>query len=201
MTTAGSVSTSPLSCELNTAITCREDIAPPPILPRRHTHPPPGNTVKLGNQRDGRHRRRHRTTSTRSDTVATTVQPTKFQTPLVGGAKGSRWATWAFTRVRIVRVLEFCIASLHISTSLTSALPTGVEIHSWLLLEHHRGRRTNIATSMASTAVTMATMASTGTGGRAGLGRKRTLVSVSWKLIGSGIRRCWMSAVAPVTWH
>lgn len=90
VTTGGSVSTSPLSCELNTAITCREDIAPPPILPRRHTHPLPGNTAKLGTQRDGRHRRRHRTTSTRSETVATTVQPTKFQTPLVGGAKGSR---------------------------------------------------------------------------------------------------------------
>eukprot|EP00066_Takifugu_rubripes_P025857 XP_011615123.1 PREDICTED: 7SK snRNA methylphosphate capping enzyme-like isoform X1 [Takifugu rubripes] len=88
LTTGGSVSTSPLSCELNTAITCREDIAPPPILPRRHTHPPPGGSIKLGNQRDSRHRRRHRTTSTRSDIAATAVQPSKFQTPLVGGAKG-----------------------------------------------------------------------------------------------------------------
>ncbi|CAG14756.1 unnamed protein product, partial [Tetraodon nigroviridis] len=90
VTTGGSVSTSPLSCELNTAITCREDIAPPPILPRRHTHPPSASTAKLGNQRDGRHRRRHRTASTRSEAAAATVQPTKFQTPLVGGAKGSR---------------------------------------------------------------------------------------------------------------
>lgn len=90
VTTGGSVSTSPLSCELNTAITCREDIAPPPVLPRRHTHPPPGNTVKLGTQRDSRHRRRHRTASTRSETAPATAQPTKFQTPLVGGAKGGR---------------------------------------------------------------------------------------------------------------
>lgn len=89
LTTGGSVSTSPLSCELNTAITCREDIAPPPILPRRHTHPPPGS-AKQSNQREGRHRRRHRTTSTRSESVTTSVQPTKFQTPLVGGARGSR---------------------------------------------------------------------------------------------------------------
>lgn len=90
LATEGSVSASPLPCELNTAITCRDDIAPPPILPRRHTHPPPGNTHKPSNQHDGRQRRRRRTTSTRSaDTMATKAQPTKFHTPLVGGAKAS----------------------------------------------------------------------------------------------------------------
>ncbi|KAM9335675.1 7SK snRNA methylphosphate capping enzyme isoform 2-T2 [Symphorus nematophorus] len=89
--TGGSVTASPLPCELNTAITCRDDVAPPPILPRRHTHPPPGHTQEPGNQGDGRQRRRRRTTSTRSaDTMATTAQPTRFQTPLVGGAKAGR---------------------------------------------------------------------------------------------------------------
>lgn len=89
--TGGSVSASPLPCELNTAITCRDDVAPPPILPRRHTHPPPSHTHRPGNQGDGRQRKRRRTTSTRSaDTVATTAQPTRFQTPLVGGAKAGR---------------------------------------------------------------------------------------------------------------
>ncbi|XP_042369677.1 7SK snRNA methylphosphate capping enzyme-like, partial [Plectropomus leopardus] len=98
LTREGSVPASPLPCELNTAITCRDDVAPPPILPRRHTHPPPGHAHKPGNQGDGRQRRRRRTTSTRSadcaaDTVTTavTVQPTKFQTPLVGGAKAGRF--------------------------------------------------------------------------------------------------------------
>ncbi|XP_076581674.1 7SK snRNA methylphosphate capping enzyme [Chaetodon auriga] len=89
LSTEGSVSASPLPCELNTAITCRDDIAPPPILPRRHTHPPPGHTHKPSNQRDGRQRKRRRTTSTRSADT-TTAQPTKFQTPLVGGAKANR---------------------------------------------------------------------------------------------------------------
>lgn len=90
----GSVPASPLPCELNTAITCRDDVAPPPILPRRHTHPPPSSSHKSAAQGDGRHRRRRRTTSAKSsDTAATTVtvataaQPTRFQTPLVGGAK------------------------------------------------------------------------------------------------------------------
>ncbi|XP_051799970.1 7SK snRNA methylphosphate capping enzyme-like [Acanthochromis polyacanthus] len=93
----GSVPPSPLPCELNTAITCRDDVATPPILPRRHTHPPPGPAHKPGNQGDGRHRRRRRTTSVRSSdgtagavTMAATAQPTKFQTPLVGGAKAGR---------------------------------------------------------------------------------------------------------------
>ncbi|XP_029985474.1 7SK snRNA methylphosphate capping enzyme-like isoform X1 [Sphaeramia orbicularis] len=90
----GSVPVSPLPCELNTAITCRDDVVPPPILPRRHTHPPPGHTSKPCHQR-----RRRRTTSTRSadganahgvTTATAASQPTKFQTPLVGGAKGSR---------------------------------------------------------------------------------------------------------------
>ncbi|XP_072232232.1 7SK snRNA methylphosphate capping enzyme [Leuresthes tenuis] len=97
LTIEGGVCTSPLSCELNTAITCRDDVAPPPILPRRHTHPPQGPTQKPGTQADGRHRKRRRTTSIRSaDGGANTVPvvtaslPTKFQTPLVGGAKAGR---------------------------------------------------------------------------------------------------------------
>ncbi|KAK5893016.1 hypothetical protein CgunFtcFv8_005928 [Champsocephalus gunnari] len=90
LTRGGGVSASPLPCELNTAITCRDDVAPPPILPRRHTHPLPGN---LG---DGRQRRRRHTTSIRSSdcaataTTATRAQPTRFETPLVGGAKAGR---------------------------------------------------------------------------------------------------------------
>ncbi|XP_015260770.1 PREDICTED: 7SK snRNA methylphosphate capping enzyme-like [Cyprinodon variegatus] len=84
-----SVPASPLSCELNTAITCRDDVAPPPILPRRHTHPPSGPTHKPGN-----HGRRRRTTSIRSAEGAvameTSAPPTEFQTPLVGGAKAGR---------------------------------------------------------------------------------------------------------------
>ncbi|KAK5613150.1 hypothetical protein CRENBAI_000596 [Crenichthys baileyi] len=84
-----SVPVSPLSCELNTAITCRDDVAPPPILPRRHTHPSSGPAHKPGN-----HRGRRRTTSTTStDGVVaeeTAPRPTKFQTPLVGGATASR---------------------------------------------------------------------------------------------------------------
>uniref|UniRef100_A0A8C9ZGJ0 RNA methyltransferase n=1 Tax=Sander lucioperca TaxID=283035 RepID=A0A8C9ZGJ0_SANLU len=63
--TEGAVS--PLPCELNTAITCRDDVAPPPILPRRHTHPPLGAAHRPGNQGDGRQRRRRRTTSMRKD--------------------------------------------------------------------------------------------------------------------------------------
>ncbi|XP_028997524.1 7SK snRNA methylphosphate capping enzyme isoform X2 [Betta splendens] len=90
--TDSSVPPSPLPCELNTAITCRDDVAPPPVLPRRHTHPPPGH--KPGNQSDGRPRKRRRTTSTKSTdttmvTTTTTAQLSKFQTPLVGGAKKS----------------------------------------------------------------------------------------------------------------
>ncbi|XP_062271228.1 7SK snRNA methylphosphate capping enzyme-like [Scomber scombrus] len=98
VTREGSVPVSPLPCELNTAITCRDDVAPPPILPRRHTHPPPGHAHKPGNQGDGRQRRRRRTTSTRSlDTAAmsivttsTAAQSTKFETPLMGGARANR---------------------------------------------------------------------------------------------------------------
>uniref|UniRef100_A0A3Q3WQ05 RNA methyltransferase n=1 Tax=Mola mola TaxID=94237 RepID=A0A3Q3WQ05_MOLML len=85
----GGVAASPLPCELNTAITCRDDIAPPPILPRRHSHPPSGHIHKSGNQRDGRQRRRRCTTSTRSaESAAAAPQLTKFQTPLLGGTKG-----------------------------------------------------------------------------------------------------------------
>ncbi|XP_071315539.1 7SK snRNA methylphosphate capping enzyme isoform X2 [Trachinotus anak] len=93
LTTEGSVSASPLPCELNTAITCRDDVGPPPVLPRRHTHPPPGHAHKPSSQGDGRQQRRRRTTSTRLadggavTTTTTTAQTTKFQTPLVGGAK------------------------------------------------------------------------------------------------------------------
>ncbi|KAK2899304.1 7SK snRNA methylphosphate capping enzyme-like [Channa argus] len=97
LTREGSIPPSPLPCELNTAITCRDDVAPPPILPRRHTHPPPGHSSKASNLGEGRHRRRRRTTSTRSAdgnatavTMGTTAQSTKFQTPLVGGAKTGR---------------------------------------------------------------------------------------------------------------
>ncbi|XP_040035849.2 7SK snRNA methylphosphate capping enzyme isoform X1 [Gasterosteus aculeatus] len=88
VTRGGSAAASPLPCELNTAITCRDDVAPPPILPRRHTHPPPGHSHKPGNQGDGRKRRR--TTSARSaEAAATTAKPTRFETPL-GGAKVGR---------------------------------------------------------------------------------------------------------------
>ncbi|XP_068443299.1 7SK snRNA methylphosphate capping enzyme-like [Clinocottus analis] len=94
LTSGGSVAASPLPCELNTAITCRDDVAPPPILPRRHTHPPPGHAHKPGHQGDGRRCRRRRSASARSadntDAVATAAQPTRFQTPLVGGAKAGR---------------------------------------------------------------------------------------------------------------
>ncbi|XP_071370518.1 7SK snRNA methylphosphate capping enzyme-like [Centroberyx affinis] len=97
LTRGGSVPASPLPCELNTAITCRDDVAPPPILPRRHTHPLPGHAHKARSQGDGRQRRRRRTTSMRSsegaanaDVPAVVTQPTRFQTPLVGGARPSR---------------------------------------------------------------------------------------------------------------
>lgn len=93
LTREGSVPASPLPCELNTSITCRDDIAPPPVLPRRHTHPP----IKTHNHGDNRQRRRRRTTSmkssestTNADTPAVITHPTRFETPLVGGAKASR---------------------------------------------------------------------------------------------------------------
>lgn len=63
---------SPLSCELNTTLTCREDLAPPPQ--RRHTHPP-------------LHRRR-RSTSTCVTVALPKPQPIRFETPQMGGAKG-----------------------------------------------------------------------------------------------------------------
>ncbi|KAF7645004.1 hypothetical protein LDENG_00212240 [Lucifuga dentata] len=97
LTTEGSVPASPLPCELNTAITCRDDVVPPPILPRRHTHPPSGHTHKHHNQGEGRQWRRRCTASVRSsegaltaNVPATITQPTRFQTPLVGGARASR---------------------------------------------------------------------------------------------------------------
>ncbi|XP_061618973.1 7SK snRNA methylphosphate capping enzyme-like [Phyllopteryx taeniolatus] len=80
----GSAAVSPLPCELNTAITCREDVAPPPILPRRHSHPLPGGTRKSN---DRRQRTRRRTTSGISTrVVADTAEPARFRTPLAGGA-------------------------------------------------------------------------------------------------------------------
>lgn len=90
----GSVCASPLSCELNTAITCREDLAPSPRPSRRHTHPPPGSAHKPGLPADGRQRRRRRTTSVHSDpNVATATTITKFQTPLADGAKAGRYGS------------------------------------------------------------------------------------------------------------
>ena len=95
-----SVPPSPLPCELNTSINCRDDVVPPLTLPRRHTHPPLSQPRKARNHGDGprnqgdRHRRRRRTTSVRSSESVTAVsvaQPTRFQTPLVGGAKPSRY--------------------------------------------------------------------------------------------------------------
>ncbi|XP_068611980.1 7SK snRNA methylphosphate capping enzyme-like [Brachionichthys hirsutus] len=83
LATDGSVPESPLPCELNTAITCRDDVVMPPILTRRHTYPPPP-----GSQRAGRHGRRH--TSTRLEGTAAKTARTKFHTPLVGGAKSTR---------------------------------------------------------------------------------------------------------------
>ncbi|CAL8241152.1 unnamed protein product [Merluccius merluccius] len=66
LVTRASVPPSPLPCELNTSINCRDDIVPPLILPRRHTHPPLCHAHKARNQGDGRQRRRRRTTSVRS---------------------------------------------------------------------------------------------------------------------------------------
>ncbi|XP_061768888.1 7SK snRNA methylphosphate capping enzyme-like [Nerophis ophidion] len=80
----GSALISPLPCELNTAITCREDIAPSPVLSRRHTHPPPGAAHNSG---DHRRKSRRRTTSTKSSHLISDLvtKTTWFQTPLVGG--------------------------------------------------------------------------------------------------------------------
>uniref|UniRef100_M4AP89 RNA methyltransferase n=1 Tax=Xiphophorus maculatus TaxID=8083 RepID=M4AP89_XIPMA len=61
---------------LNTSITCRDDVAPPPILPRRHTHPPPGS-------------RRCRNASTRSADGGVTVETTKCGGPGLGSAPTS----------------------------------------------------------------------------------------------------------------
>ncbi|KAG7256389.1 hypothetical protein CRUP_002040 [Coryphaenoides rupestris] len=88
-----SIPPSPLPCELNTSINCRDDVVPPLILPRRHTHPPLSHGHKARNKGDGRQRRRRRTTSVRSSESAapfSVTQPARFQTPLVGGAKPSR---------------------------------------------------------------------------------------------------------------
>lgn len=205
----GGVAASPLPCELNTAITCRDDIAPPPILPRRHSHPPSGHIHKSGNQRDGRQRRRRCTTSTRSaESAAAAPQLTKFQTPLLGGTKGTRWVLVGFSIfVQCPRwtSLKCLLSNLLVQTlpsescHMTFMLPpVGVEVCNAALLSHHRRRWTNIATSMETTAVTMATLVSMVMDGRAGLGMRRTFGFVSWKPIGSETRRCLMWAVAPV---
>lgn len=63
---------------------------------------------------------------------------------------------------------------------ITSLLPpVGVEVFSLILLSNYRGRRTNIAISMGTIAVTMATMVSMVMSGRGGLGQRRTHVSDS----------------------
>ncbi|XP_077444233.1 7SK snRNA methylphosphate capping enzyme-like isoform X2 [Stigmatopora argus] len=88
----GSGAVSPLPCELNTAITCREDVALPPILPRRHSHPPLNSTRKSGERR---RRGRRRTTSLRStcahvsevaqeSEAAHASEAAHFRTPLAG---------------------------------------------------------------------------------------------------------------------
>ncbi|KAM8900333.1 7SK snRNA methylphosphate capping enzyme [Spinachia spinachia] len=87
VTRGGSAAASPLPCELNTAITCRDDVALPPILPRRHTHPVPGHSHKPGNQADG-HKRRRTTSARSTEVAATTAKPTRFETPLGGATVG-----------------------------------------------------------------------------------------------------------------
>ncbi|KAL2079393.1 hypothetical protein ACEWY4_025137 [Coilia grayii] len=101
---------SPQPYELNTSINCRDEVVPP-ILPRRHSHtgrssasqPPGGADVALCGQAPSRSRKRRRTVS-RSDRLSITPTPTigpsadrgssqTFQTPIVGGAKGSLHAS------------------------------------------------------------------------------------------------------------
>ncbi|CAB1350597.1 unnamed protein product [Coregonus sp. 'balchen'] len=85
---------SPLPYELNTSINCRDEVVPP-ILPRRHTHPPLGSASKPRPHGDGGHRqrKRRRTTSMRSDhssvtptPALATAPPNTFHTPLVPGS-------------------------------------------------------------------------------------------------------------------
>ncbi|XP_057711664.1 7SK snRNA methylphosphate capping enzyme-like isoform X2 [Corythoichthys intestinalis] len=79
LSTEGSAAASPLPCELNTAITCREDLALPPILPRRHSHPPPSTARKTGERRQ---RGRRRTTSLRlTRDVPDEAEAPRFRTP------------------------------------------------------------------------------------------------------------------------
>ncbi|KAG5260614.1 hypothetical protein AALO_G00294480 [Alosa alosa] len=99
---------SPLPYELNTSINCRDEVVPP-ILPRRHSQSgpssgsqprPPGSIdPALCGQPPSRFRKRRRTVS-RSERLSITPTPTiglnsdrtssqTFQTPIVGGAKGS----------------------------------------------------------------------------------------------------------------
>ncbi|XP_012673096.2 7SK snRNA methylphosphate capping enzyme [Clupea harengus] len=99
---------SPLPYELNTSINCRDEVVQP-ILPRRHSQSgpgsgsqvrPPGSTdPALSGQPSSRSRKRRRTVS-RSERLSITPTPTigpsadrrtsqTFQTPIVGGAKGS----------------------------------------------------------------------------------------------------------------
>ncbi|KAM6949069.1 7SK snRNA methylphosphate capping enzyme [Aplochiton taeniatus] len=84
---------SPLPYELNTSINCRDEVVTP-ILPRRHTHPAPGSAHKHHGDGPQRQRRRRRTTSMRSSegaagSLVSVAPPSRFQTPLVGGATGA----------------------------------------------------------------------------------------------------------------
>ncbi|XP_034146498.1 7SK snRNA methylphosphate capping enzyme isoform X1 [Esox lucius] len=81
---------SPLPYELNTTINCRDEVVPP-ILPRRHTHPPLNSASKLCPHGDSVHRQRKRwsTTLMRSDPPSVTPTPAltvTFHTPLVPGS-------------------------------------------------------------------------------------------------------------------
>lgn len=99
---------SPQPYELNTSINCRDEVVPP-ILPRRHSQSgpssalqprPPGSTdLATSGHPPSRSRKRRRTVS-RSERLSITPTPTvgpssdrasaqTFQTPIVGGAKGS----------------------------------------------------------------------------------------------------------------
>lgn len=99
---------SPQPYELNTSINCRDEVVPP-ILPRRHSQSgpsvvlpprPPGSTdPTMSGHPPCRSRKRRRTVS-RSERLSITPTPTigpssdrasaqTFQTPIVGGAKGS----------------------------------------------------------------------------------------------------------------
>ncbi|XP_061664588.1 7SK snRNA methylphosphate capping enzyme-like isoform X2 [Syngnathoides biaculeatus] len=81
-----SAAASPLPCELNTAITCREDVAPSPILPRRHSCPAPGATRKSADRRQRSRRRTASAVPAHVVVVAEVTEAARFRTPLAGGA-------------------------------------------------------------------------------------------------------------------